>query len=800
MTNNNSSKFVGQSVLRREDQYLLRGQGQYIDDVPEPQGTLHLAFVMSPHAHARIVSIDTTEALRIQGIYAILTGEDLALLAQPMQAGIELPGYHAADREVIARQIVRFVGEHVAVILAENKYAAHDAVELVQVEYEQLPAAASLEQAVVPGTPLVHDHVPDNFYYQEEFSTPEFAEKHASGEFTLTERFRHGMLAGAPMEPRGCLAIHDHADAIVFYTSTQIPHLVRTGLAKHLGRSESSIRVIVPDVGGGFGTKALFYPEEIVVAALCFKYRRPIKWTQDRREELLTNIHARDHIYNVEVGFTAGGVITSLKLELFANAGAYATYPFGSAIEAIGGARMIVGPYKIPNYSYKTHAVATHTAPAGTYRGVAQPACCMVIEGLMDRIGRKLGIDPIEIRLRNVITSSDLPWVNALGLRYDTGSYKECLEHARATSNYDAYRKAQPADRLVDGKYRGIGIGNMIEGTGGGSRAYKARGMMKIPGIDSATIRVEPSGKITVYVSHASAGQGHLTTFAQIAADHLGAALDDVTVFEGDTASSPYGTNTFASRSAITGGGAIIRATQKISDKMRRIAGSILHADSENIVLRDGRATLIDQPEKHVTFESIAHTAYAMGNAVLEKDEGLGLSATEFYEPPTLTIANGTHIVSVSVDAHDGRVAIENYWVVHDCGRVINPMIVDGQMHGGVAQGIGEVLMEEIVYDENGQLLNASLLDYLMPTAMDIPNLSLSHLESPSIDALGGFKGVGEGGVIGSVAALSNAIADALSGLGVNVNSVPLRPSRVLSLIRNATRNAPAKQPSATTI
>ena len=778
------SKSVGQAIRRREDLYLLRGEGQYLDDLSEPARTLYLGLVLSPHVHAKILSIDTSEAASLPGVFAVLTGDDLATLVEPIHPHTEAPGYEAADREVVARRLVRFVGETVAIVLAENRYVAQDATELVRVTYEALPVSANLETATAPGAPLVHAHVANNILYESEFATANFEAVHGNGQLKLRERFRHGRVSAVPIEPRGCLAIPEHGDSIVLYTSTQIPHLVRAALAGHIDRPESSIRVVVPEVGGGFGMKAQVYPEEFIAAALCFKYRRPIKWVQDRREELSANTHARDHIYDVEIAFTPAGIVTSLKLELDANAGAYSVYPWGGGMEATGGARMLVGPYRITDYAYKARAVLTHSAPAGVYRGVAQPACVMVMEGLIDRIARQLGIDPAEVRRRNTIAADELPWVNVLGVTYDTGSYHECLELALTNSGYEDFRKTQPADRLVDGKYRGVGIGNMVEPTGFSSLAYRARGLTKLSGLDSATVRISPTGKATVYVSHASAGQGHLTTFAQIAADHLGAKFDDVRVVEGDTAASPHGTGTFASRSAITGGGAIIQAAGKVAHKIRRLAASLLEASPVDIVLEDGKAAIVGVPGKHVTYQAIAEMAYSMGLVALPDGETFGLEASEYFDPPTLCNANAVHVAYVSVDAMDGRVSIDKYCIVHDCGRIINPMIVDGQIHGGAAQGIGEALMEEVVYDAGGQLQTASLQDYLLPTSLDIPSFSVFHRETPSDESLGGFKGVGEGGVIGAVPAVTNAVADALSGIGANVNSVPLRPSYLLSLLQ----------------
>jgi carbon-monoxide dehydrogenase large subunit len=543
---------------------------------------------------------------------------------------------------------------------------------------------------------------------------------------------------------------------------------------------------VVPEVGGGFGTKAQIYPEEFVCAALARRYRASVKWIQDRREELLTDIHARDHLYEVEAAVDDTGIVLALRAKIWTNGGAYSTLPFGCTLETTGGARMIVGPYRITQYAYEARAVATHTAPAGAYRGVAQPTCFMAIEGIMDRIGRKLGIDPAEVRLRNMVPTAELPWCNVVGVRYDTGSFVESLQRAMEMVDYAEFRKTQPPDRLVDGKYRGIGICSFTEVSGTGAPGWRARGLVRLPGFDSAIVKVEPTGKVTAYVSHAHAGQGHFTTFAQVVADALGADFEDVTIVEGDTSATPYGTNTFASRSAVTGGGALIRASDKVQEKMRRIAAHMLEASIEDIVVENGRVHVAGVAEHGLSFQQVAETAYAMNTLTLPEGEDFGLEATDFYDPPLVTMANAVHIVQVAVDAEDGRVSIERYVVVHDCGRLINPMIVNGQIMGGVAQGIGEALMEEMVYDDAGQMQNATLLEYLLPTAQDVPNFEIDHIESPSIDTVGGFKGVGEGGLIGAVPALLNAVGDALAGVGVNINMKPLRPALLVRLIREA--------------
>ncbi|WP_420623523.1 xanthine dehydrogenase family protein molybdopterin-binding subunit [Candidatus Poriferisodalis sp.] len=778
---------VGQSVLRREDDYLLRGQGRFVDDLPAPINTLHLAFVLSPYAHARILSIDVSEARALDGVVDVLTGEDLAALVKPIAAQIELPGYHLNSRDVLAVDEVRFAGEAVAVVVAESQYLAEDGIELVQVDYEPLPVVTKIEEATDPAAPQVNPTVPGNVYYEGRFTTDGVAAGFEAAAHVISENFHSNRVTAVPIEPRGCLAVPEQAGNLVFYSSTQIHHLLRTALAEFLDVSESTLRVVVPDVGGGFGIKAALYPEEFVCAALALRLRRPVKWIQDRYGALLTDVHARDNRYRVEAAVDDDGIVLALKAEIRTNGGAYSALPFGCTLETTGGARMIVGPYRITEYSYTATAVATHTAPVLAYRGVAQPVCFMAIEGIMDRIARRLELDPAEVRLRNMVPTSELPWTNVVGVRYDTGSFVESLKMAMEMAKYDEFRARQAAQgRLVDGKYRGIGICSFTEVSGTGAPGWRARGLTRLPGFDSGTVKVEPTGKVTAFVSHAHSGQGHFTTFAQVVADELGARLEDVTVIEGDTAAGPYGTNTFASRSAVTGGGALVRASEKARLKLARIAADMLESTPEDIVVSDGQMHVAGVPSRSLSFQEVAETAYAMNTFDLPEGESFGIEETDFYDPPLVTMANATHIAQVAVDAGDGTVDIEGYTVVHDCGRVINPMIVEGQVMGGVAQGIGEALMEEFVYDPDGQVRTATLVDYLLPSSVDVPSFQIAHIESPSIDAVGGFKGVGEGGVIGAVPALVNAVADALFDLDVNVNTKPLRPALLSGLIREA--------------
>lgn len=777
--------FVGRPVLRREDAWLLRGEGSFVDDIAVPNNTLYLSFVLSSEPHAKILKIDSSDACALPGVVGVISGNDMAALVKPLFTKIDAEGYRAPARDVIARERVRFVGEYVAVCVAESPYVALDAADRVEVNYESLPSVADVVVASEADAPVVHEQLGDNVLFRTHVKTDGFDRAFSTGTHTIEETFRLGRVTAVSIEPRGCVAIPEHGgDAIVFYTSTQIPHLVRDAIAECIGLSESRIRVVTPDVGGGFGMKAHVYPEEIITAALAIKYRRPVKWIQDRRDDLLNSTHARDHQLKLTASFDQDGRIIAMKNHVLSNAGAYSCYPYGCSLEPLGAARMSLGPYRIRNYSFEAFGIASNTSPTGAYRGTGSVSAFFAIEGIMDRIARKLGIDPAEVRNRNLVTQAEMPYVNALGTRYDTGSYHEALAMAKEAIGYEEYRQNQPTDRLSDGKYRGIGIASFIEVSGIGAKGWGARGVHAITGYDAATLKVEPSGKVTILTSQASAGQGHFTTFAQIVADHLGARLEDITVLEGDTTSSPYGSNTMASRSAVAAGGATILASRKVNEKMRRIAGDLLEASAEDVVLQDGRASIVGVSEHGVSFREIAQAAYSMGKE-LPAGEEYGLEASEIYDPPPVTLANSVHIVAVAVGADDGQVEIERYVVAHDCGRIINPMIVAGQIVGAIAQGIGESLMEEVVYDETGQMLNASLLDYLLPTSLDMPEVKLEHIETPSIDSLGGFKGVGEGGLMGAVPAIANAVSDALAAKGVSINKVPIRPDVLLSLINS---------------
>ena len=544
---------IGAKVLRREDDKLLRGEGCFVDDLPEPAGTLHLAFVLSPHAHARIVSIDAAAARAAPGVVDVFTAADFAKVKR-ISPDYPQPGYQLVGRPVMAVDRVRFVGELVAVVVAQTRNLAEDAVELVEVDYDVLPALVNAHEAAQPGAAKLHEDLHDNVLFRGAFKSEGFEEAFGGADVVVKDLFHSQRLATVSIEPRGCLAQFERSNGgLTIWTGTQIPHIVRTALAELLDWEEQKLRVVAPDVGGGFGMKAYLYPEEIVAAALARRYRGAVKWIGDRRDDLLNSNQARDYDYEMSLAFRRDGTLLALKARIVANIGAYPTFPFGCSIEAGGAALYTPGPYRLRQYAYEAMAVATNLCPTGAYRGVGQPVCAWAAEALMDRAAHELGMDPAELRLKNVITKAEFPWVNVLGIKHDPGSYEESLREALEAIGYADFRKRQPADRLMEGKYRGIGIGCVTEHTGQGGQRYRQRGMARVPGFDAAMVRMEPNGKVIAYVSHTTQGQGHLTAFAQIIAERMGVSFDDVTVMEGDTATSPYGTGTFASRGAVTG-------------------------------------------------------------------------------------------------------------------------------------------------------------------------------------------------------------------------------------------------------
>jgi carbon-monoxide dehydrogenase large subunit len=584
---------------------------------------------------------------------------------------------------------------------------------------------------------------------------------------------------------RGFIANFDAGrGALTLHCGTQLPHWHRTVVADLLGLPETKVRIVTPDVGGAFGMKAHVYCEEIVGAAIARRLGRPVKWVQDRPDDLVASTQARDYRFEVSLAFGNDGLIRGLRANIVVNIGAYSSTTTTSGMEAAGAGTFMIGPYKIAHYAYEARSVVSNKTPVGVYRGVAMPICALAVETLIERAADRLGIDAVEFRRRNFVRPEDLPYRNAIGVVYDTASHEECLDRALSLSGYHDFKRAKSGRLSADGKYRGIGLSCIAEHTGMGSSRIRSRGIAsRVPGFDSALVRMEPGGKVVAHVSHASQGQGHETVFAQLIAETLGVGIDDVTVEEGDTALAPFGMGTVASRGAVSGGGAVLRASRQIAEKLKRLAGHMLEVSPSDIELAEGVARIAGVPEGGVEIVELARVAHLVAPTLPPPGESLGLEAVDTFDPPTASYSNATHVAAVAIDAKTCRAAVEAYWVVHDCGRLINPVIVDGQVQGGVAQGIGEALMEAVEHSDDGQPLTTTLIDYVIPTSLDVPSLTIAHIETPSTTTEGGIKGAGEGGVIGAVPAIALAVADALSSFGPAINRVPLTPPAILAVM-----------------
>ncbi|HEY7678643.1 MAG TPA: xanthine dehydrogenase family protein molybdopterin-binding subunit, partial [Candidatus Methylomirabilis sp.] len=747
---------------------------------------LSVAFLRSPHAHARILGVDVSAVAGGPGIALVLTGEEAARAAKPIPSMLNLPGFRVTDWPALATGKVRFVGEPVAAVTAADRYLAEDAAERIRVTYEALPPVADAEQALRPDAARLHENLADNILFHLRHDNGQADPAFQEAEIILAETFRHPRCAGAPLENRGTIAAFDRATGtLIVWASTQIPHLLRTGLAQVLDFPESRLRVIAPAMGGGFGTKMHLFPEDIVVCLLTLRLGRPVKWVEDRREDLTASAHAREHINRAELAAKRDGTILGLKARLYCDVGAYSVYPVTAALEPLTASGILCGPYRIRGCSYDTYAVATNKCPTGAYRGVGMALGTFVRERLIDMLAEKIGMDPAEVRRRNFVRPQDFPYTSASGLIFDQGSYVQALEALAQEAGYEELRRGRGA--VGNGRYRGVGIGCYNEFTGMGCGTFRRRGMIQVPGYDAATIKVDPTGQVRAYCSAASQGQGHATTLAQILADELGVSLADTTVMPTDTDNCPYGSGTFASRTIVVNGGAMILAARKLKEKVLRIAAHRLEAATEDLVLEGGVISVRGVPSRRITFREVAAAAYfpATG-APLPPEIEPGLEATHHYDPPPATFANGAHLAVVDVDIETGEVVLVRYLVVEDCGRMVNPMVVEGQVHGAVAQGIGNALCEDLGYDAQAQPLATTFMDYLLPSATTLPAMEVTHIETPPPVTLGGFKGMAEGGTIGATATLANAVADALAPLGIKVTDLPLSPERIANLVAAA--------------
>jgi carbon-monoxide dehydrogenase large subunit len=779
----------GSPVRRLEDPRLITGRGRYVSDVEAPR-LLHVAFVRSAHAHARLRAIDVTAAAAHPGVLAVLTGQDARLSDLRIRARSALPGYVETEQPVLAWPIVRFAGEAVAIVAGADRYGVEDAAALVRVDYEPLPAAVDLLTATRQDAPLVHEAVRGNAFLVRRFQQGDVETALASSATVVERTFRTNRQCAAPMEGRGGVADWSAPDGkLTLWSATQVPHLARHLLAGILGLAENRIRVVAPDVGGGFGVKAVLYPEDVALCALAMRLDRPVKWIEQRREGMQASAHARDHHYAVRAGFDAGGRLLALDVKAACNAGAYSVTPWTAGIEALMAGGLLTGPYKLAHYRCEVAAVATHTTPAGPYRGVARPATTFVMERVLDLGARALGLDPVAVRRVNLIGPADLPYTSATRLVHDSPSYPVCFEKVVAAIDYTGFR-AEQARLRAQGCHVGIGFAVYNELTGLGQAASAGPRMPFRTGHEGATVRMDPSGAVTVLAGVTSQGQGLETTLAQLVASELGVPVETVRVVIGDTDATPFGLGAFASRQAVIGGGAALRAGRAVRDKITRIAAHVLEAAADDLDVAEGRVTVRGAPDRAVTLAEIARIAHLETHR-LPPDQEPGLDATRFYDPIRGTFAAGAPAAIVHVEPETGVITIRRWVCVEDTGRVINPLIVEGQVHGAIAQGIGGALAEHLIYDETGQLLTGTFMEYAMPTASVIPPFETEHIEEPAAN-LAGVRGVGEGGTLGPAAVLANAVADALAPLGVEPDALPLTPSRLWAACASAaTRRHP---------
>jgi len=790
-TEDRAGRWIGVPLLRREDRRLLQGKGTFVGDLSR-RGMLHAAFVRATCGAGRLASVDVAAAQALPGVRAVLLAANLGVGA--LRAELLREEFVATDMPVLADGEVRHVGEPVALVVADDAYLAEDAAEEVVVDYEDLMALTSTAEALEPAARRVHEDLVGNVFLDvRPFDDPEVTSliEEGGAEVTVSASVSTGRLSALPLEGRGCLAEWVERDGqLVLHVSTQVPHQVRTAVARCLGLREGQVRVVVPDVGGGFGLKCVVGREEIAVAAAARLLGRPVRWVEDRWENLAASFHGHEQHYEVRAACDAEGRLLALDADIVCDVGAYSAFPFTSGVEALMAAGELPGAYKVPRYRARARAVATNKAPTAPYRGVSRPQITLVMERLIEGIADRLGLDALEVRRRNLIGAGDFPYHGANDIWYDAGSYLESLELCRGVLDAEGWFRTRTAAQNA-GDLVGIGFSCFNERTAYGTATFAQRQMAMTPGFDTATARMDPSGGVVVTTGTCSHGQGHETTLAQIAADQLGLHPDEVRVRQGDTDAVAYGWGTFGSRSAVIGGGAVKIAAERLGDRLRELAAGVLEAAAEDVILRRGRAEIAGSPGASVSLASLGQLAYFDSDRLPEGlDAGLEASAT--YDPPG-TFSNATHGVVVRVDAGTGGVQILRYVVVEDCGVVINPLVVDGQVRGGVAQGIGAALLEGHHYDPAGQLLTGNLMDYLAPTAAEVPVVEIRHLETPSCHSETGAKGMGEGGTIGAPAAVLNALNDALRGAGVSLDDLPVHPERLVDAA--ARLGDPAERP-----
>lgn len=779
-----AARYVGGGIRRKEDPKLVTGQGTFVESVTVP-GIVWVYVVRSPYAHARITKVNVAKAAKARGVVAAFTGTDLAgewaaplPMAWPVTEDIKIP-----DHWPLAKDKARYLGDGVAVVVATSRAAAKDAAELVEVDYDQLPAVVDVEAAVAKGAPLVHEAFGTNASYTWAIANGDVDAAFGAADVIVKERYRQQRLVPNAIEPRG-VVVQPVAAAGEFtmWSATQIPHVSKITLAMTLGIPETKLRVIAPDVGGGFGSKLNVYAEEALCLALARRLGRPVKWIEERSEAYQATIHGRDVVQEIELAATKDGKLTGIRVKLLANMGAYLQL-VTPGVPLLGGF-LYSGVYGADAYAFECTGVFTNTTPTDAYRGAGRPEATYAIERAIERLAREVGVDVVEIRRKNFLPKGELVECPA-GLQFDSTNYEPNFQRALELVDYDGVRKEQRARQNARApRQLGIGLSMYVEMCGLapsqvlGSLRYTAGGW------DAAVIRMLPTGKAEVVTGTSPHGQGHATSWSQIAADALGIGFDDVTVLHGDTAVAPLGMDTYGSRSLAVGGVAVHYACGRVIEKAKRIAAHLLEVSADDLEFEAGKFAVRGVPAKEKSIQEIAFAAWTAHS--LPEGEEPGLEATYVYDPPNFTFPFGSHICVVEVDTETGKVEIVRYVAVDDCGNVVNPMIVDGQVHGGIAQGIAQALFEEAVYDEDGNLLTASMMDYLVPSAAEMPTFELDRTVTPSPTNPMGVKGIGEAGTIASTPAVINAVVDALWHLGVRDIPMPASPQTVWNAIRSA--------------
>ena len=770
------SRLIGAPIKRREDPRLVQGLSHYVDDI-KLVNTLDCTFFRSDYAHADIKSINTEAAENLSGVVKVITGADIEGKVGSIPCAAEIEGLKVPDHPALAVGRVRFVGEPIAAVVATDPYIARDALDLIEVEYDELPTVVDLDKAIEPDSTVIYDEFDDNIAFTMPLDAGEVDAAFAEADHVVSQRFVNQRLIPNSIEPRGVLAEYLPGEGtLTVWSSTQVPHHLKTILSLLLDLPEQLVRVIAPEVGGGFGSKLNVYPEEAVVAYLATQLRKPVKWIEKRSEGFTTTIHGRDQVDYVDMAVQNDGTITGLRAKLLANMGAY--HQLLTPIIPVLTYLMMPGAYKIPNIRLELIGVFTNKMATDAYRGAGRPEATHIIERMVDLAAQKLGMEPKEIRFKNFPQPDEFPLEMATGVTYDSGNYQMSFNKALDAVDYDSLR-AQQAELRGQGRYMGIGIATYAEICGMGPSVGVAGG-----GWESGTVRIERTGKVTVLTGVSPHGQGQETSFAQIVADEYGISIDDIAVIHGDTGRQPQGIGTFGSRATAVGGAALIIATKQVKEKMAQIAAHLLEANADDLVFEDGNIFVQGSPDPAVTFAEVAAAAHAAVNLPPEVEPGL--EATHFFEPSNFTYPFGAHISIVEVDPETGEIDLQRYVAVDDCGNIINPMLVDGQVHGGIAQGLGQAMYEGAVYDENGQLLTGSFMDYAIPKATQVPRFETEHTTTPSPVNPLGVKGVGEAGTIASSPCLVNAVVDALSPFGITDIDMPMTPNRVWQTIQDA--------------